>query len=218
MESTGSYWIPVFNLLEGHFIVVLANPEEVKNRKGHKTDRKDAEHLADLLCHSHVRSSYIPPGANQCARLRDLTRRRIQLTQDASRERNRRTRTHDEVIATVRNLPMTFVPGEHFHYNNRGYFLLGVLIEKVSGESYEQFLTEHIFVPAGMADTRLDEPVQIIPKRVPGYSLSGGKLVNPHFSMTWPSPEAGALNPSTISSNGTLPCIGMMCSPQSAFH
>ena len=46
MESTGSYWIPVFNLLEGHVTVVLANPEEVKNRKGHKTDRKDAEHLA----------------------------------------------------------------------------------------------------------------------------------------------------------------------------
>ena len=40
MESTGSYWIPVFNLLEDQFIVVLANPEEVKNRKGHKTDRK----------------------------------------------------------------------------------------------------------------------------------------------------------------------------------
>jgi transposase len=49
MESTGSYWIPVFNILEDHFVIVLANPEEVKNRKGHKTDRKDAEHLADLL-------------------------------------------------------------------------------------------------------------------------------------------------------------------------
>src|SRR6202162_988984 len=60
MESTGSYWIPVFNLLEGHVTVVLANPEEVKNRKGHKTDRKDAEHLADLLRHNHVRNHYIP--------------------------------------------------------------------------------------------------------------------------------------------------------------
>src|SRR5687767_18655 len=39
MESTGSYWIPVFNILEDHFVIVLANPEEVKNRKGHKTDR-----------------------------------------------------------------------------------------------------------------------------------------------------------------------------------
>src|SRR5215469_17336639 len=87
MESTGSYWIPIFNILEGHFAVVLANPEEVKNRKGHKTDRKDAEHLADLLRHDHLRSSYIPPKAVR--ELRDLIRRRLQFTQDATRERNR---------------------------------------------------------------------------------------------------------------------------------
>jgi len=87
MESTGSYWVPVFNILEDHFTVVLANPEEVKNRKGHKTDRKDAEHLADLLRHNHIRSSYIPPRATR--ELRDLTRRRVQLMQDCTRERNR---------------------------------------------------------------------------------------------------------------------------------
>src|SRR4029450_6902763 len=82
MESTGSYWIPVFNILEGHCVVVLANPEEVKNRKGHKTDRKDAEYLAELLRHDHVRSSYIPP--KPVRELRDLTRRRLQLTLDAT--------------------------------------------------------------------------------------------------------------------------------------
>lgn len=87
MESTGSYWIPVFNLLEDYFTVVLANPEEVKNRKGHKTDRRDAKHLADLLRHEHIRPSYIPPKAIR--QLRDLSRRRVQLTQDATRERNR---------------------------------------------------------------------------------------------------------------------------------
>jgi transposase len=87
MESTGSYWIPVFNLLEDQFPVVLANPEEVKSRKGHKTDRNDAKHLADLLRHGHIRSSYIPP--KPVRQLRDLTRRRVQLIQDATRERNR---------------------------------------------------------------------------------------------------------------------------------
>ena len=87
MESTGSYWIPVFNVLEEHFAIVLANPEEVKNRKGHKTDRNDAKHIADLLRHDHIRSSYIPP--KPVRQLRDLTRRRVQLTQDATRERNR---------------------------------------------------------------------------------------------------------------------------------
>ena len=69
------------------FTIVLANPEEVKNRKGHKTDRNDAEHLADILRHDHIRASYIPP--KPIRDLRDLTRRRLQLTKDASRERNR---------------------------------------------------------------------------------------------------------------------------------
>ena len=75
----------------GLLCVVLANPEEVKNRKGHKTDRKDAEHLADLLRHNHLRASYIPP--KPVRELRDLTRRRLQLTEDATRERNRVERT-----------------------------------------------------------------------------------------------------------------------------
>jgi transposase len=87
MASTGSSWVPIFNILEDHFVVVLANPEEVNNRRGNKTDAKDAEHLADLLRHDHLRSSYIPPKAVR--ELRDLTRRRLQLTQDATRERNR---------------------------------------------------------------------------------------------------------------------------------
>src|SRR5262249_2563143 len=81
------YWIPVFNVLEEQFAIVLANPEEVKNRKGHKTDRNDAKHIADLLRHDHIRSSYIPP--KPVRQLRDLTRRRVQLTQHATRERNR---------------------------------------------------------------------------------------------------------------------------------
>ena len=102
MESTGSYWIPVFNILEGEFVVVLANPEEVKNRKGHKTDRKDAEHLADLLRHNHVRSSYIPP--KPVRQLRDLTRRRLQLTQDATRERNRVAKMLEHVNVKIGNV------------------------------------------------------------------------------------------------------------------
>ena len=102
MESTGSYWIPVFNILEDHFTVVLANPEEVKTRKGHKTDRKDAEHLAELLRHNHVRASYIPPKAVRS--LRDLTRRRLQLTQDATRERNRVEKILEQVNVKIGNV------------------------------------------------------------------------------------------------------------------
>lgn len=102
MESTGSYWIPVFNILEDRFVVILANPEEVKNRKGHKTDRKDAEHLAELLRHGHIRASYIPP--KPVRELRDLTRRRLQLTQDATRERNRVQKLLEQVNVKIGNV------------------------------------------------------------------------------------------------------------------
>jgi transposase len=74
----------------------------VKNRKGHKTDRKDAEHLADLLRHNHVRSSYIPP--KPVRQLRDLTRRRLQLTQDATRERNRVEKMLEHVNVKIGNV------------------------------------------------------------------------------------------------------------------
>jgi transposase len=87
LESTGSYWKPVFNILEGHVKVILANPEEVKARKGHKTDNKDAWWLAHLLRHGMVTPSFIPPRPQR--ELRDLTRRRRKLIQNAAAEKNR---------------------------------------------------------------------------------------------------------------------------------
>jgi transposase len=77
MESTGSYWKPVFNVLEDAVQVYLANPKEVKNRKGHKTDKKDGWWLAHLLRHAMIHPSFIPPRAIR--ELRDLTRRRKRL-------------------------------------------------------------------------------------------------------------------------------------------
>jgi transposase len=87
MESTGSYWKPVFNVLEGSLKVCLANPQEVKNRKGHKTDDKDGWWLAHLLRHAMIYPSFIPPRAIR--ELRDLTRRRKRLLGDATAEKNR---------------------------------------------------------------------------------------------------------------------------------
>jgi transposase len=88
MESTGSYWKPVYAALEGSGIkVILANGEDVKARRGHKTDWKDCQFLADLLRHGMIRASFIPPQAIRD--LRDLTRRRRQLIGDATSERNR---------------------------------------------------------------------------------------------------------------------------------
>ena len=87
MESTGSYWKPVFNVLEDAVKVYLANPQEVKNRKGHKTDNKDGWWLAHLLRHAMIHPSFIPPRAIR--ELRDLTRRRKRLLGAGTRERNR---------------------------------------------------------------------------------------------------------------------------------
>jgi transposase len=87
MESTGSYWKPVFNELESAVKVYLANPQEVKNRKGHKTDDKDGWWLAHLLRHAMIHPSFIPP--RPIRELRDLTRYRKQLIGDGTSERNR---------------------------------------------------------------------------------------------------------------------------------
>src|SRR3984893_10511718 len=87
MESTGSYWKPVFNALEDAVKVYLANPQEVKNRKGHKTDNKDGWWLAHLLRHAMIHPSFIPP--RTIRELRDLTRHRKRLLGAGTSERNR---------------------------------------------------------------------------------------------------------------------------------
>lgn len=87
MESTGSYWKPVFNILEERFRVYLANPQQVKPRKGHKTDDKDGHWLAHLLRHAMIQPSFVPP--RPIRELRDLTRRRKKLLTAASSEKNR---------------------------------------------------------------------------------------------------------------------------------
>src|SRR5258708_18271371 len=87
MESTGPYWGPVFNVLEADVKVVLGNPVEVKNRKGHKTDAQDSWWLAHLLRHGMIRASFIPEKATRD--LRELTRRRKKLVGQVAEERNR---------------------------------------------------------------------------------------------------------------------------------
>ncbi len=87
MESTGEYWKPVYNLLEGSFTLLVVNAQHIKNVPGRKTDVKDAEWIADLLCHGLVRGSFIPPQAQRD--LRDLTERRTNLVRDRATVVNR---------------------------------------------------------------------------------------------------------------------------------
>jgi len=86
--------------------------------------------------------------------------------------------TQADVIKETACLPLNFPPGERFEYSNTGYFLLGMLIESVSGKTYEQFLTERIFVPLGMKDTRMINYSELIPNRASGYSWRSGALYN----------------------------------------
>jgi transposase len=87
MESTGVYWKPVYAILEGAFQIVVANAQQVKKVPGRKTDVKDAEWIADLLCHGLLRSSFVPP--KSIRELRDLTRYRRKLVESQAAERNR---------------------------------------------------------------------------------------------------------------------------------
>ena len=79
MESTGVYWKPVYNLLEGVFELLVVNAHHVKALPGRKTDVKDAEWICDLLRHGLLRGSFIPPQPQR--QLRELTRHRSNLVQ-----------------------------------------------------------------------------------------------------------------------------------------
>lgn len=87
MESTGVYWKPVWNVLEGDFVLVLANAQRVKALEGEKTDAKDSAWLADLLAHGLLRGSFVPGQEQRDSR--DLTRLRTELVQDSNRVANR---------------------------------------------------------------------------------------------------------------------------------
>lgn len=87
MESTGKYWIPVFNVLEASCNITLAHPKYVKAIRGKKTDKKDAQWIADLFKHDLVAGSFMPP--LPIRQLRDLMRYRFKLTNFASSEKNR---------------------------------------------------------------------------------------------------------------------------------
>ena len=87
IESTGVYWKPIFNILEGSVEVILANAHHVKTLPGRKTDMRDAEWLAELGAHGLVKASFIPP--EPIRELRELTRYRKSLIRQRTAEVNR---------------------------------------------------------------------------------------------------------------------------------
>ena len=94
MESTGSFWKPIFNILEGHMEVLVVNAQHLKAVPGRKTDVKDAEWIADLLQHGLLRASFVPPAPQR--ELRELTRYRTRLVEERSRIINRLQKTLED--------------------------------------------------------------------------------------------------------------------------
>jgi CubicO group peptidase (beta-lactamase class C family) len=78
--------------------------------------------------------------------------------------------TPEKLVGRFRDKPLEFQPGEKWNYSNSGYVLLGYLIEKISQQSYSQFVQENIFKPLGMKDSGCDSNSAIIPHRASGYS------------------------------------------------
>jgi transposase len=87
MESTGVYWKPVYHVLEEQFEVTVANPRDLRQRRGKKTDKMDAAWISELLAHGLVPNSFIPP--REIAALRDLTRTAAALVQTRTQAKNR---------------------------------------------------------------------------------------------------------------------------------
>lgn len=106
-------------------------------------------------------------------------------------------RTIDQMVAVFRDLPLEFVPGEKFKYNNSGYFLLGVIIEKVAGRKYEDVLRDEIFTPLGMKDTGYDWSEPLLPRRAAGYTRRGDRVVNAAFLDMQQPYSAGSLYSTT---------------------
>jgi D-alanyl-D-alanine carboxypeptidase len=102
-------------------------------------------------------------------------------------------RAPEEIVQLTQDMPLEFEPGAQFAYNNTGYVLLGYIIEKVSGQTYEAYLQQHIFTPLGLAHTGYDNSKALLPGRAAGYGFANGKWNNSDYiSMTLPH-AAGSL-------------------------
>jgi CubicO group peptidase (beta-lactamase class C family) len=105
--------------------------------------------------------------------------------------------TPEKLVARFRDKPLEFAPGEKWNYSNSGYVLLGYLIEKISGQSYEKFVQENIFKPLGMKDSGYDSNSAVIVNRAAGYAPGANGPENAGFiNMTIPF-SAGALYSTT---------------------
>jgi CubicO group peptidase (beta-lactamase class C family) len=102
--------------------------------------------------------------------------------------------TEDQLVSKIEKLPIEFKPGDKWDYRNTNYVLLGVMIHRVTGRFYGDYLHDKVFEPLGMKSTRIISDRDVIPGRAAGYEIVGGTLENQDFvSSTFNSTADGAL-------------------------
>lgn len=148
-ESTGIYWRPVFNLLDGRFQILVVNAEHIKALRGRKTDVQDAERIADLLRHGLLRGSFIP--SQVLRELRDLTRYRSKLGDERASEVNRVQKVLEDA-----NIKLASVAADVMGVSGRA-----MLAQIVGGEADPAVLAE-------LAKGRLREKHDLLLKALSG--------------------------------------------------
>jgi transposase len=165
MESTSAYWRPIYNLLEGHLTVLVANAFHIKAVPGRKTDVRDAEWIADLLRHGLLRGSFIP--SREQRQLRDLTRYRTHLVEERARVTNRL-----QMVLEDANVKLAAVVTDV-----RGVSARAILEALVAGESDPMTL-------ADLARGRLRAKRELLTRAVVGrFTAHHAFLITEHLSQ-----------------------------------
>jgi len=151
MESTGVYWIPVFNILEGHFQIILSNARQIKNVPGRKTDPSDSRWIAKLLALGLVNGSFIPP--KDIRELRELTRYRTKIVSMRTSEKDR---AHN--ILEACNIKLASVASDIFGAS--GTAMMKALIDKTEEADPEEL--------AQLAKGKLREKIPELTKALNG--------------------------------------------------
>ena len=133
MKSTGKYWIPVFNVLEGEIKVFVVHPKYTKAIKGKKTDKKDSKWIADLFKHDLLKFSFIPP--KEIRELRELSRYRIKLIAMRSSERNRYQNS-----MTISNIGLASILSDPFGKSSRAVMKEVIRSSSVTEEKISKLL------------------------------------------------------------------------------
>jgi transposase len=165
MESTGSYWRPVYNVLEGHFTLLVGNAYPMQTVPGRKTDVKDAEWIADLLRHGLIRGSFIPSPAQR--EVRDLTRDRTHLVEERARLTNRL-----QVVLEDANIKLAAVVTDI-----RGVSARAMVAALIAGETDPAVLAE-------LARGRMRAKREVLTQALAGrFTAHHAFLLTEHFSQ-----------------------------------